>query len=140
MTIIIQNVVRIIVPFILMFGAYVTVFGHLSPGGGFAGGTILAAALILDRFVGLERKHALTKEICLKGVSFSLIGYGILKGIAFLEGALHIDLIKWPLGTPGTVLSAGIIPILNILIGLIVMMAFVLLFDLFNEDQSQEGM
>ncbi len=54
MTIIIQNVVRIIVPFILVFGAYVTVYGHISPGGGFAGGTILAAALILDRFVGVK--------------------------------------------------------------------------------------
>ena len=138
MTIIIRNVVRIIVPFILMFGAYVTVYGHISPGGGFAGGTILAAALILERFVGVERKHALNKAVCLKGVSYSLIGYGVLKGIAFLEGAMHIHLISWPLGTPGELLSAGVIPVLNILIGLIVMMAFVLLFDLFNEGVAGE--
>lgn len=138
MTIIIQNVVRIIVPFILMFGAYVTAYGHISPGGGFAGGTILAAALILERFVGVKRKYALTKAVCLRGVSYSLLGYGILKGIAFLEGAMHIHLISWPLGNPGALLSAGVIPILNILIGLIVMMAFVLLFDLFNEDLAGE--
>jgi len=138
MTIIIQNVVRIIVPFILVFGAYVTVYGHISPGGGFAGGTILAAALILDRFIGIKRKFVFTKETCLKGVSYSLLGYGILKGIAFLEGALHIHIISWPKGSPGELFSAGVIPILNILIGLIVMMAFVLLFDLFNEDQQKE--
>ena len=138
MTIIIQNVVRIIVPFILMFGAYVTVYGHISPGGGFAGGTILAAALILERFVGVERSHKLSKDVCLKGVSYSLIGYGALKGIAFLEGAMHIHLVSWPLGRPGALLSAGLIPILNILIGLIVMMAFVLLFDLFNENLAGE--
>lgn len=138
MTIIIQNVVRIIVPFILMFGAYVTVYGHISPGGGFAGGTILAAALILERFVGINRSRSLTKETCLKGVSYSLVGYGIIKGIAFMEGALHIHLISWPKGTPGDLFSAGLIPILNILIGLIVMMAFVLLFDLFNEDLVME--
>jgi len=138
MTIIIQNVVRLIVPFILMFGAYVTVYGHVSPGGGFAGGTILAAALILERFVGINRKWSLNKSTCLKGVSFSLVGYGILKGIAFLEGAMHIELIHWPLGQPGALFSAGIIPLLNILIGLVVMMAFVLLFDLFNEDLAGE--
>ena len=138
MTIIIQNVVRIIVPFILMFGAYVTVYGHISPGGGFAGGTILAAALILERFTGIKRKWSFNKSFCLKGVSFSLVGYGILKGIAFLEGALHIDLIHWPTGQPGALFSAGIIPVLNLLIGLIVMMAFVLLFDLFNEDVTGE--
>lgn len=139
MTIIIQNVVRIIVPFILMFGAYVTAYGHISPGGGFAGGTILAAGLILERFVGIKRKYALNKDVCLKGVSYSLISYGILKGIAFLEGAMHIEVIKWPLGSPGAFISAGVIPVLNILIGLTVMMAFVLLFDLFNEDLVGEG-
>lgn len=138
MTIIIQNVVRIIVPFILVFGAYVTVYGHISPGGGFAGGTILAAALILDRFVGVKRNFYLTKETCLKCVSYSLACYGILKGLAFMEGALHIHIISWPLGQPGALLSAGIIPVLNILIGLIVMTAFVLLFDLFNEVSTEE--
>jgi len=139
MTIIVQNVVRIIVPFILIFGSYVTVYGHISPGGGFAGGTILAAALILERFTGIKREFVFSKELCLKGVAVSLIGYGILKGIAFMEGALHIHIISWPLGKPGEILSAGIMPVLNILIGLIVMMAFVLLFDLFNEDHSMEG-
>jgi multicomponent Na+:H+ antiporter subunit B len=121
-----------------MFGAYVTAYGHVSPGGGFAGGSILAAALILERYVGIERKHMLTKPMCLKGVSYSLMGYGVLKGIAFLEGAMHIHLIDWPLGQPGALFSGGVIPMLNILIGLIVMMAFVLMFDLFNEDLFRE--
>lgn len=57
---------RVLVPFIVLFAAYVVVHGHTSPGGGFQGGAILAAALMLvslvrgrsDRF-RLDPRHAL---------------------------------------------------------------------------------
>jgi multicomponent Na+:H+ antiporter subunit B len=57
---------RLLVPFIVVFAVYVVVHGHTSPGGGFQGGAILAAALMLfrlvrgrgDRFL-LETRHAL---------------------------------------------------------------------------------
>ena len=42
---------RLMTPFMLMFGAYVVVQGHDSPGGGFQGGVIIAACLILIRLV-----------------------------------------------------------------------------------------
>jgi multicomponent Na+:H+ antiporter subunit B len=42
---------RLMVPFIFIFGLYVLFFGHYSPGGGFQGGTILAAGVILLRIV-----------------------------------------------------------------------------------------
>lgn len=42
---------RILIPFILLFAAYVVVHGHTSPGGGFQGGAILGAALIVVRLV-----------------------------------------------------------------------------------------
>ncbi len=140
MTTIIQVVIRHIVPFILVFGAYVTVFGHLSPGGGFAGGTILATGFILERYANSASGKAslLTQSICMKGVSLSLMGYGLIKGLAFLEGALHVHIIQWPKGTPGALLSAGVIPVLNILIGIIVMFSFVLIFDVFSETPSLE--
>ncbi len=141
MTIIIQTVIRNIVPFIMIFGAYVTFFGHLSPGGGFAGGSILAAGLILEHFAmngenGAVKKQKISREICMKGVAVSLIGYGLIKGVAFLEGALHVHIIDWPLGTPGALLSAGVIPLLNIFIGIIVMFSFLLIYELFEEDET----
>ncbi len=141
MTLIIQTVIRNIVPFILIFGAYVTVFGHLSPGGGFAGGSILATGLILERFLNSESKRPqiVTKAVCMKGVSFSLVGYGLIKGIAFFEGATHTHLVTWPKGTQGSLVSGGVIPVLNILIGIIVMFSFVLIFDLFNEPIVMEN-
>lgn len=42
---------RLMTPFIVLFAAYVVVHGHTSPGGGFQGGAIFAAAIILVRLV-----------------------------------------------------------------------------------------
>jgi len=57
---------RLLVPFILLFALYVVFHGHSSPGGGFQGGTFLAAAAILIRLVrgkgeswGFSRRQAL---------------------------------------------------------------------------------
>lgn len=45
-SLIIQTSVRLLVPFIQLFGLYVIVHGHYSPGGGFQGGVILGASFI----------------------------------------------------------------------------------------------
>lgn len=42
---------RLLIPFIILFAVYVVVHGHTSPGGGFQGGAICAAAIILVRLV-----------------------------------------------------------------------------------------
>jgi multicomponent Na+:H+ antiporter subunit B len=44
---IIKTSVRLLVPFVQLFGLYVIVHGHYSPGGGFQGGVILGAAFIM---------------------------------------------------------------------------------------------
>ncbi|MCK5763657.1 MAG: sodium:proton antiporter, partial [Clostridiales bacterium] len=46
-TSIVKNVVKVILPLIQIFGAYVIIFGHVSPGGGFGGGSIVGSSLIL---------------------------------------------------------------------------------------------
>ena len=48
MTIIVKKISQIICPVIFIFGLYIIVHGHLSPGGGFSGGVILAGAFILQ--------------------------------------------------------------------------------------------
>lgn len=47
MTFIVKNITRILIGIIFMFGIYITFYGHLTPGGGFAGGIMLASGLIL---------------------------------------------------------------------------------------------
>jgi multicomponent Na+:H+ antiporter subunit B len=39
----------VVTPFIMLFGLYVIFHGHYSPGGGFQGGTLIAASIIIIR-------------------------------------------------------------------------------------------
>ncbi|MBM4042375.1 MAG: hypothetical protein FJ290_28110 [Planctomycetes bacterium] len=47
MTLIVRTVTSLVSAFILLYGIYVVLYGHLSPGGGFPGGVILGSCLIL---------------------------------------------------------------------------------------------
>lgn len=92
--------VRLLAPFILLFATYVVGHGHYSPGGGFQGGVLLAAALILIRLVhGTEEPWGLRREssLALAGtglVLYMAIGFlGAAFGGPFLDyGALPLPL------------------------------------------------
>ncbi|MCK5455269.1 MAG: hypothetical protein KAJ16_12955, partial [Calditrichia bacterium] len=47
MTFIVKTITGLLIAVIFSFGIYITVYGHLTPGGGFAGGIMLACGLIL---------------------------------------------------------------------------------------------
>jgi len=47
MSLVVKTVARWIVGFIIVFGIYVVLYGHETPGGGFAGGVAIAGAFIL---------------------------------------------------------------------------------------------
>ncbi len=47
LTLIVKTITDFVVAFIVIFGAYIVLYGHLTPGGGFAGGVIIACAFIL---------------------------------------------------------------------------------------------
>ena len=73
---------RMLTPFIVLFATYVVVHGHTSPGGGFQGGAIFAAAVILVRLVhgaaaGLEFRPSVTIAAASIGV-FVFFGTGLL--------------------------------------------------------------
>lgn len=128
-----HDISTMLIPFVYIFGIYVVVFGHLSPGGGFSGGTILGAGLILNYLThGYPGSEYLTYNRLLNTMAFSLILYGILKGYSFITGGSHIDLFQIPLGTPGNILSGGLILPLNIIVGILVAITiyiFYLTFD-----------
>ena len=74
---------RILVPFVLIFAVYVVAHGHDSPGGGFQGGTILAAAVILVRLVhGQDAIWGLTRVGALR---LACGGVAVFAGIGFLS-------------------------------------------------------
>lgn len=106
---------RFLFPLILLFGTYIFIHGHLTPGGGFQGGAIIASGFLLTilgcwRWVGINRNRFKVTE-SLSGLAFVVIGLlGLLYGGYFL-------LNYFPKGTPNKLFSAGIIPIIYIAIG-----------------------
>lgn len=130
---------RLLTPYILLFALYVLFHGHHSPGGGFQGGTILAAGVILIRLVrgrqagwGIGRRRA-----ALLAASGVLIYAGVgvvcmLMGAEFLNyGALPL-----PVGIP----ERRFLGILGIEIGVTisVMGTMILIFDMLTNRQAAE--
>jgi multicomponent Na+:H+ antiporter subunit B len=107
---------RLLVPLILLLGAYVFINGHLTPGGGFQGGAILASAILLMLLSDplLRFSHRLIAAIeSTAGLVF--VGLGIL-GILLAGGFLDNRIL--PPGQFGELFSAGAIPIIYSFIGL----------------------
>lgn len=136
-SVILKEISKVVIPFIQIFGVYVIFHGHLSPGGGFAGGTILGASFILYRIVfGVEYAQKKFKyKILMPILCFSIILYGILKGYSFVTGGSHLNLPEPPLGTPGDILSGGFLLPLNILVGTIVAIVIYFLYSLFDKGE-----
>ena len=116
---IVTMVSRKLVPFILLFGLYLISYGHLSPGGGFQGGVVLASGIILlflsHGFTLVQRNFSerrLNLTELLMVFLFLLLGLaGLSLGKYFLGNIL-------PLGEAGEIPSAGFILLLNMIIGL----------------------
>lgn len=118
---ILQAAATILVPVIILFGVYVILNGHLSPGGGFSGGAVIGAGLILYLSAfGFEKTEKLFTEKTYKVVSCTaLVTYCLAKSYSFFTGANHLE-SHIPLGTPGAILSSGLILVLNICVGMVV--------------------
>ncbi len=117
MTLIVKTITRLTVGLILLYGIYIVLHGHISPGGGFAGGVIIALSFI-------HLMLAFGKETALKKLSearasvmeslgaimfLSIALLGLLGGYFFFNFFIHK-------GRPFTLFSAGIIPLCNIAI------------------------
>lgn len=105
-----------LLPAIFLFGAYVIGNGHLSAGGGFQGGAIVASGVVLLLLARPQTSlpHgflAITESLA--GVFYVLLG---LMGVAFAGGFL--DSRFWGAGTFGAFISAGAIPAISILLGI----------------------
>ncbi len=118
---ILQKTAKILVPIIMLFGVYIILNGHLSPGGGFAGGAIIGAGLILYlNAFGFKKTEKFFSSTLYKTITTgALTFYCIAKSYSFFTGANHIETFISP-GTPGNILSAGLILPLNICVGLVV--------------------
>ena len=117
----------VLIPVVVAFGFYLVFHGQLTPGGGFQGGVVLAAGpiaiLLAGRYLSMKAvapKVLLESGDAIGAASYVLIGLG---GLIFVRIYLANPL---PLGTAGHLLSAGMMPLNSIAVGLEVAGAFLL--------------
>lgn len=129
MTIIVKTVTDFVVGFIVLFGAYIVLYGHITPGGGFAGGVIVACGFILIMLshgrdaayarLGEKTASILDSTGSLAFLAIALAGYA--GGYFFMN--------VFPKGTPFKLLSSGTILANNLAIGLKVASSLFLVFS-----------
>ena len=131
---VLQMAARILVPIILLFGFYIILNGHLSPGGGFSGGAVMGAGLILYlNAFGFQKTERFFTFKTFQWITFvALMTYAGLKSYSFYTGANHLE-SGIPLGVPGAILSSGFILPLNVCVGLIVMCTMYAFYSLFRK-------
>jgi multicomponent Na+:H+ antiporter subunit B len=117
MTIIVKTITKLTVGLILLYGIYIVLHGHISPGGGFAGGVIIALSFI-HLMLAFGREAALKKLSEAKASILESLGAIMFLSIAllgFLGGYFFLNFFINK-GKPFELFSAGIIPLCNIAI------------------------
>ena len=128
MTKIVRTMARPLILFISVYGLYIIMHGHLTPGGGFQGGAVFAsgAALLIVAY-GAEHVHQRLKESHLSVLESTggLIFIGLaFAGLAtvffynFLVGSSFFGNVPAAGGNPGDLWTGGVIPLMNIGVGL----------------------
>ena len=132
--VILQKCAMILVPVILLFGVYIVLNGHLSPGGGFSGGAVLGSGLILylNAFGFKKTERFFTETVYRRVTLCALTFYCVAKSYSFFTGANHLE-SGISLGIPGAILSSGLILPLNICVGLVVACTMYAFYTLFRK-------
>jgi len=114
---IVQSGARLLFAPIILLGAYVFIHGHLSPGGGFQGGVIIATGflLMLMAYEDFKVSHNILSWVeSLAGVTFTGIGIAsLMMGKDFLENFMGVGAA----GTLNNLFTGGVIPIIYIAVG-----------------------
>ena len=141
MTGIVKTVARLISGVVFVFGIYLVTHGHLTPGGGFAGGTVIAGSFILlvlafgDDIMHLRR----VKEGSSALENMAILAFLLAGVLGMVLGTKVFYANFLARGVVGELFSAGIIPVFNILIGLEVAAALFtvfLAFVIFKEEEK----
>ena len=136
MTLIVKTITRLTVGLILLYGIYIVLDGHLTPGGGFAGGVIIALAFIhLMLAFGKETAFKKLSQVAASVLeSLGALMFLSVASLGFLGGYFFFNFFL-DKGKPFDLFSAGIIPLCNIAIslkvgaGLFAIFAVLILFE-----------
>jgi len=122
MTLIVKSITQLMAPSILLLGIYIVMHGHLTPGGGFAGGILIAGCfvLIVLAYGSEEAKSEVRKWRATFSESFGIFLFWFLALLGLIQGTyfFYNIIAKVNTGQPYHLFSAGIIPLCNIAIGI----------------------
>ncbi len=133
---IVETATELLLPMIILFGVYVFMNGHLSPGGGFQGGAIIASGTMF-LLLALPESHlsrlmiAITESLS----GFSYVVVGVL-GVIWAGGFLDNRFME--LGTYGDLFSAGAIPLIYTFVGLKVGFELSAVLDRFRQEDASD--
>jgi len=127
--------VRWLAPLTVLFGVYVVLHAALTPGGGFQGGVIIASGVLLVYLgEGYAGWRHLVRSPLLHALEGGGAGWFALCGLAPLfAGAVFLE-NRLPMGPPRSILSGGLIPLVNAGVGFAVIGGFLMLFLEFLEE------
>lgn len=142
MTLVVKKICQFIAPVIFLFGIYVTVHGHLSPGGGFTGGVIMASAFIFQILSNGSILEKLRREKWRLELteSLAIFTFLVLAVLGLMLIGFKVFFANFlPPGHLGELISGGIIPIGNVIIGIEVCAAISSIFVallIFKDEES----
>jgi multicomponent Na+:H+ antiporter subunit B len=120
MTVIVKKTTQLIAGIVFLYGIYVILHGHLTPGGGFAGGVILAGSFILlilaygSDFLNLMKEES--GATMYENLAILMV---LLLALSGLLIGTRVFFLNWmPKGTVGELVSAGMLPLYNIFVGI----------------------
>ncbi len=149
MSVVVRTVARLLLAPVAIFGAYVVMHGHLTPGGGFQGGAVIASAIALVVVAfGAQRLRKQKKTLSVLedvgATAFAVLAFlGI--GVTFFYNALAgtggLFGQTVPIGpNPGALNTGGLLPLMNWAVGLKVLAglgSMVLLLGLLGGDDDR---
>jgi multicomponent Na+:H+ antiporter subunit B len=113
---------RLVAPFIQIYGIYIILHGHLSPGGGFSGGAIFGASLILvalsfNLATGVKQISHTTASVLESG---GALGFALTGFVAIAMGGNYLAnrAAGFPMGETGQLFSAGAIFLITLFVGI----------------------
>ncbi len=138
-----QRSVAALVPFIFLVGFYIVVHGHVSPGGGFQGGVVWGSLLILLGIVygTLRAEWVIPSDSRTVMESLGALAFLGLACLGLFAGASFFTNLAagYPRGTPGTIVSAGAIPLLSMAVGVKIGAGLAAIFySMVNEDPEND--
>lgn len=136
---ILKRMAALILPFIFLYGFYVILHGHISAGGSFAGGIIVGLSFVAYATIyGIEAGRNKLSEKALDHIeSYATLWYGIMGLVGIVKGVpfLANKLAGVSPGTPGTLLSGGLISLIAFGVGVRVAGTVITLFFMMMSDE-----